>query len=182
MVKLRITKRKNGSESLWYKSAQGRVRVGSASQDWVKARDVMALGTYGIELQREQCAAGLGSDGMPMPALRPKYAPWKRKIGKSGIRDLYGPGKDGHMLDDIRVTYISDSECRYGITRKSSRDKARGNENRAPWWGWSPASVQKLAQRASEIFGMSTADFLISMGLATANAVSNAGRFLRRAA
>jgi hypothetical protein len=174
----------------------------SAIANWVKAEQIKELADYGIELQLAQCAAGLGSDGTPMPALkgsgsavfvgrlngkavfeRRAYPQQKAAKGLKPIRDLYGPGIGGHMLDDVRVNYLDDKQATFAITTRQGRIKALANEKRAPWWGWSPASVSLMTARAAEIFGTGMAEYLMAMGLISANAVANAGRrLLRRAA
>jgi len=193
---------KDGRQVARFRDTQGLVRTSTGRVDWVKAADIRMLAEYGIQLQKEQVAAGLGSDGTPMPALKggggraifvarvngkatfqyQGYAQWKANHGLQPIRDLYGPGKDGHMLDDIRINYLDDRMAHISITRASSRTKAWANEKRAPWWGWSPASIQKMVQKSSEIFPQSVADVLFSMGLIGAQAVAASGRFLRRVA
>ena len=199
MPDLKFTKKKDGREVAWFRDTQGRVRT-RAGTDWVKADQVKELAEYGIQLQKAQCAAGLGSDGSAMPALkasvvvakglangvfqfgRKGYAQQKSSLGLQPMRDLYGLGKGGHMLNDIRINYLDDRQATIAITTLKSRQKAKGNENRAPWWGWSPDSVQKMTARAAEIFGTGMAEYLVSMGLMSANAVVSSGRFLRRVA
>ena len=168
---------------------------------WVKAEQVKAVAQYGIELQLAQCAAGLGSDGTPMPPLkgsgvavfgarvngrvvfqRQAYAQAKVKLGLQPIRDLRGPGKDGHMLDDVRINYLDNKQATISITTRASRVKALANEQRAPWWGWSPASVHFLTQYAAQVYGQGTLDYLMSLGLAGASMLAGAGRLIRKVA
>ena len=168
---------------------------------WSRAEQIKQLADYGIALQVAQARAGLGSDGQTMPPLkggghavfvasvngraqftRKTYADWKAAHGLQPIRDLYGAGKGGHMLDDIRINYLDDRQASIAITSRVSRDKARANEQRAPWWGWSPDSVRKLTAAAAEIFQTGVAEHLFSMGLIGANALSEAKRVWRRVA
>jgi hypothetical protein len=190
MVKLKITMRKDGRQVTSFLDSKGRrVRTANGTVNWTQARDLMELALYAIQLQREQAAAGIGSDGSQMPPLKqPKTKFVARVSGRATfarktVRDLYGPGKGGHMLDDIRVNYIDDRQVKYAITTRLSRIKANANETKAPWWGLSPASQQKLGLRMAEIFNVSVASTLVSLGLATASAVSSsANRLFRKAA
>lgn len=197
-----IKMRKDGKEVARFRDTQGLVRTSAGPVNWVKASDIKNLAEYGIQLQREQALSQIGSDGSPMPALKggggkaiflarvngkarfqyQGYAQWKSKHGLNPVRDLYGPGKDGHMLEDIRINYLDDKRAQISITRLPSRQKALANEKRAPWWGWSPDSMGKLAQRAGELFPQSVADVLFTYGVIGANAVASAGKFFRRIA
>lgn len=132
------------------------------------------------------------------------YPAFKRKLGLKPIRDLTGPGGlvvsidsggnkryrrsarhmqgRGHMLDDIRVNYLDDKRATIAITNSASRVKARANEQRAPWWGWSPASYRKMIDRAASIFQTGAAEALFTMGLIGAQALSEAKRMWRKVA
>jgi len=186
MIKLKINMRKDGQQVARFRDTKGRlVRTSAGQVNWVQARQLMQLALYGIKLQREQAADGLGSDGLPMPPLKSGPRRFIQRVNGQAqfakkLRNLYGPGKDGHMLDDIRVNYVDDKRVQFAITRRPSRIKALANEQRYPWYGWSPASVRKLTARAAEIFGTGVAEYIVSLGLASANAVASSGRFLRR--
>ena len=202
MPTIKITTRKDGRVIAWFREERGRVRTRAGTVNWATADQVRALAEYGIALQKAQCAAGLGSDGLPMPALKGGgglavftgrsggrarfvyrgYAQQKAMAGLQPKRDLRGPGKDGHMLDDIRINYLDDRMATFAITRQSSRNKARGNEMRAPWWGWSPESVRLLAERGNAMFPLSVGEKLAAMGLIGAEALADARRFLRKVA
>ncbi len=205
MPVITITKRKNGQAVASFRDDAGR-RVRTSTRviggGWVRAEMVKDLADYGIALQLGQCAAGLGSDGAPMPGLknggravfagrvngratfvRQGYPAAKVKLGLQPIRDLRGPGIGGHMLDDVRINYLDDTKATFAITTRMGRTKALANEQRAQWWGWSPASYVLLIIRAAEIFNAGTADYLVSLGLIAANQVAGLRRsVLRRAA
>jgi hypothetical protein len=204
MPKFTIRMKKDGRVVASFLDQQGRnVRTTrGALANWVKAEEIKQVLEYGKELQLAQCAAGMGSDGTPMPALkgngsavfvgrvnrkavfeRRGYPQQKAAKGLKPFRDLYGPGIGGHMLDDVRINYLDDKQGTIAITTRLSRQKALANEQRAEWWGWSPESIQKMTAYAAEVYGWALADYLISMGLMSANVVANAGRrLLRRAA
>ncbi|HEY2014647.1 MAG TPA: hypothetical protein VGH38_14150 [Bryobacteraceae bacterium] len=189
LPQIKVTKRKDGREVAWFRDTQGRVgtskgmifsgSLAATAQRWVTADQLRQLAEYGIQLQKEQCAAGLGSDGSPMPPLKQAKLSFGSRSGKvvqfnrKTLRDLYGKGDDhGHMLDAIRINYLDDKQATIAITDTRNRQKAKGNEMRSPWWGWSPLSVQKLTARAAEIFGTGMAEYLITVGLIGANAVA----------
>jgi hypothetical protein len=193
---------KDGRQVARFRDNQGLVRTSTGPVNWVKAADIRTLAQYGISLQIEQARNQIGSDGSPMPPLKggggralfvarvngratfqyQGYAAWKAAHGLQPVRDLYGKGVNGHMLDDIRINYIDDKQAQISITRLSSRQKAKGNENRAPWWGWNPSSVRKMVEMAGLLFPQSIADVLFSYGIIGANALSRSGRFFRRVA
>jgi hypothetical protein len=201
LPKITIRTWKDGRQVARFRDTQGLVRTSAGPMNWTRAEQLKQLADYGIALQIAQARGGLGSDGQRMPALkggsraifvasvngraqftRKTYADWKAAHGLQGVRDLYGPGKGGHMLDDIRINYLDDRQASIAITSKTSRDKARGNEKRAPWWGWSPDSVRKLTSAAAEIFQTGVAEYLFTMGLIGANALSEAKRMWRKVA
>lgn len=208
MIKIKITMRKDGREvKSFLDSKNRRVRVGSI-QNYAQARKLTELALYAIQLQREQAAQALGSDGAPMKSLKSGYAQWKEKVGLQPKRDLYGlgglvlssrakskkylrsgnattraeSGGRGHMLDDIRINSVSDTAVTFGITTSASRTKALANEQKAPWYGLSPENTRRMILRMAQAFGSTTADILVAAGLASANAVAGAGRFLKKVA
>jgi hypothetical protein len=198
LPQITVRKFKDGREVARFRDTQGLVRtapsmVGNTGKvnlaRWTRAEQMRELADYGIILQLQQCAAGLGSDGSPMPPLRrPKRSFGGRRDGvvqfnQKSIRNLYGTGRQGgHMLDAIRVNYVDDRKATYAITPKVQRDKARGNERRYPWWGWSRASLRKLRERSDAIFGTGVAERFFELGLIGMSALAFATRKLKRAA
>ena len=95
------------------------------------------------------------------------YARDKRRAGLSGIRDLYGMGVGwtgsgrkqrqrkgkSHMLDALRVVSASETQARIDISTADARIKARANEQRSPWFGFSGRDVRNLLVASREIFG-----------------------------
>lgn len=204
MPVLQFTNKKDGRRIAWFREVKGRVRT-TAGANWTTAEQMRELGEYGLQLQLAQCAAGLGSNGQPMPPLklgRPHltfsrengrtrwlaetYPDWKQAHGLSGMRDLRGPGKGGHMLDYLRINFLDDKKCTYAITTNSNQERTKAwvNEKRAEWYGWSPASVSALTTRAREVFPRGIAEGLMHAGLISQAAFASAAgrRFLRRAA
>jgi hypothetical protein len=202
-LKITIRKLKDGREVARFRDSQGLVRTSlgmtsrtiatdgfSAFRDkWTRADQIRELAEYGIQLQKDQVAAGLGSDGTPMPPLKVAKRRFVARqngvaqFSRNKIRNLYGTGVEGgHMLDFIRVNYLDDQRATIAITSTHQREKARGNERRAPWWGWSPDSVRKLTAKAAEIFQTGTAEYLYTMGLIGANALADAKRLWRKVA
>ena len=134
---------------------------------------MFALAQAGLKSIKMRVLSGTGSNDAVMPPLETKgkgtrysirqgkmiefdkgnpYPTQKRRAGLKPIRDLVGFGKDGHMLDDLRVTYADPKLARIDITRGSSRMKARANEQRAPWWGLSPRDVVAVTVACKRIF------------------------------
>lgn len=194
LLDIKITQKKNGTQAAWFRDTDNR-RVGTSVRlignqaAITTAEQLTWAANYWVELQQEQLDAGLGSDGQQMPPLSGGsvaifrnvngsrgfqqriyggYRGQKLKFGGALRRDLYGPGKDGHMRDDIRPNYIDDRVAKVSITRKTSRDKALANERRAPWWGLSPASSRKFATFMAAMFGGAMEDYLDRLGLVQA--------------
>lgn len=212
MIKLKVTLRKDGQVVNSFRDTQGRrVRISDPARlNWTTARKLTELGLYWIKLQREQALAGLGSDGSPMPALKPRYQEFKAKVGLEPKRNLYGlggvvtttsatgtkrylrsgtaavragAGGRGHMLDDIRINSISDTRVTVAITTRASKTKAAANQKKAPWWGLGPVAYRKFRDRAFFVLGITVADQLFTLGLIGATALSRAkASVLRRAA
>jgi hypothetical protein len=107
---------------------------------------------------------------------------WYLRSGSLGARTRVTglSGERGHMLDDIRVNYVDDKRVTIDISTRASRIKARANEERAPWWGWSPSDMRKLMSRAAEIFPMGIAERLYSLGLIAANQVGGSVGWFRQ--
>lgn len=143
---------------------------------------MFALGNFGVEVIKERVSRAIGSDDAPMPALKSRkakrwsksqkryveygreskfsYANRKKDAGLQPIRDLR---VSGDMLDDFSVRSVSASEVRMDITTAESRMKARVNEIRAPWFGWSPSDMVKLIARARQMFGDMVQDIGVTM-------------------
>lgn len=207
LPQFKVTKYKDGRVVQSFRDTQGRVRtvVGISENRWTRAEQVRELADYGILLQLAQLDQGLGSDGMPMKALSARYASWKARVGLEPKRNLLGLGGRpvvtntkgvqrqlrsarymagrGHMRDDIRVSYVDDQKATITISNEASRIKARANETKAPWWGWSPASYRLMQQRAAQLWGAGPAERLFQLGMIGASALAFArARILRRAA
>ena len=127
------------------------------------------LGRFAIQTIRDRVARGIGSDDAPMPPLsgrtsvvtrdggfvrqRPGYREQKQRRGGRPIRDLYGKGDwNGHMLDNLAVREATPTSVRMDITSRAARTKARANERRAPWFGFSPRDQRVVLERMIEVF------------------------------
>jgi len=113
-------------------------RVGMASRQLL-----FEVGNAQIIYMRRRLAKSIGVDDQPMPALTPAYA--KRK--GSETRDLLLTGR---MLGSLRVDVDQrELTATIGFTDETSLQKARGNQARTPWFGFSPrdrAALNKLIQ------------------------------------
>lgn len=122
-----------------------------------KRYQMLALGNYAANLMKDRVMRGKGSDDARMPELKPAYRGRKSRGGGAPFRNLFGPGIKGHMLDALRCTYADDRIARVDISTQMGRVKARANEQRAPWFGLSPADQLKLSDEFRKIFGFSSA-------------------------
>jgi len=127
------------------------------------------LGRVAVQVVKNRVARGVGSDDSPMKPLsgrtsavrkdgrfvrqRAGYSDWKAAHGLKSIRDLWGPGLNGgHMLDNFTVRYADERQVRMDITSRWGRIKARANERRSPWFGFS-------AQDTVAIYGVARVMF-----------------------
>jgi hypothetical protein len=142
------------------------------------------LAQVGVRAIKARVAQGVGSDDTAMPPLKSArrmrwsksqnryveygaadssrfgYAARKRRAGLKPVRDLVGPGEDGgHMLDALRVTSASETRATIDISTRMGRVKARANEQRAPWFGFSGKDVRTMMEAARKIWGQSVAAF-----------------------
>ena len=144
-----------------------------------RVAQMTALGQSAIDSIQRRLDHGVGSSDAAMPPLKDRYRQWKERIGLGGIRNLTGPGMamqsvtargpDGkrrrtgewkrvsgkgnmHMLDDVRITSVSETQVRIAITNAYSRLKASANERRSPWFGFSPRDMQFLERESKRIF------------------------------
>jgi hypothetical protein len=199
----KVTKYKDGREVPWFRDTQGKVRTTERGlYNWTRAEQVHELTQFGLMEQLGQVDAGQGSNGQTMKPLAAGYARWKQSVGLPPKRDLRGVGGRpvvtrkngqrkrlrsashmqgrGHMLDDVRVNYVDDRKGTITISNEASRIKARANERRSPWWGWNPASINRMRQKSAELFGTGMAERLFEARLIGASALAFATAQLKR--
>jgi len=121
-----------------------------------RAQHMMTLGEYGVSLMKQRVGKGIGSDDAPMPPLTSRYAKFKNRAKGRTVRDL---SFTGSMLGDMSLRSVSESQARIDITTRDGRMKARANEQKAPWFGWSPQDLQKLGTMFCKMFGGQMANF-----------------------
>jgi hypothetical protein len=68
-------------------------------------------------------------------------------------------GGGAHMLDNFTVRYADENAVRMDITAQWARDRARSNERRSPWFGFSPNDVRVILVAARQMFHMNITDF-----------------------
>lgn len=127
------------------------------------------LGKFAISTIRKRVARGIGSDDSAMPPLSAKhsavkvhgkfvrqrvpYSQFKASHGLQPIRDLAGTGKDGgHMLDNLSVRSVSETNVRMGFTQNKARQKALSNEKKTPWLGFSDGDERAIIAYAEQMF------------------------------
>jgi hypothetical protein len=150
----------------------------------IRPYQMLAWGTEATAILKARVRKGIGSDDAPMKplkqtlALRKKgnvimwtgtrdswYAKRKAKAGLQPFRDLWGFGEDGgHMLDDVRPTRADEHGVTIDITRQKSRDKAKGNERRSPWWGLSPRDTAATILAGTRILEENLDNVAVSFG------------------
>lgn len=115
----------------------------------ISAAQMANIGTFAIDLIRSRALSGIGSDDTPMKPLNQYYAKYKARWGRP-VRNLYGPGKGGHMLDNISVRRADANLVRIDITSNIARKKAAANEKKSPWYGWSPRDAATILSAAQD--------------------------------
>lgn len=166
---------KSARRKRWSKSQQRWVEYGLATPEHGYAGDKRKLG---LKPMRD-----LRGPGGAVTVRTKMSAKARAKLAARGLRIPTGSTKTlapGHMLDDVRVNYVDDTRATIDISTRASRIKARANEDKARWWGWSPSDMRKLMARAAQMFPMGVAEKLFSMGLIGANAMSGSVGWFRK--
>lgn len=68
-----------------------------------------------------------------------------------------------HMLDNLGVRYADSSSVRMDITQDFARVKARANERRSPWFGFSPNDVRRIIDFAKALWGVNISDLAVKL-------------------
>jgi hypothetical protein len=108
------------------------------------------------------------SNGLPVgPAFNAGFS-----LGRAGQRAYITSQKDirfrsagggAHMLDNFTVRSASESSVRMDLTQQWARDRARANEQRAPWFGFSPNDVRAITLMAQQIFKAMVTDMAVRL-------------------
>ncbi len=187
MITLKVGQNKKGE--FWRRVQMGsgqRVRFWGESIGF-RQLQMLQLGNYGVQVILDRVAKGIGSDDAPMPPLQqqtrstrwsksrnglvstgaPGYGPRKAAGGGANVRDL---NYTGDMLSNLSVRSVSETQVRMDITKSQERMKARANEIRSPWFGWSPRNVANLIALARRLWG----EQLTAVGLGNRQAYGSA--------
>lgn len=181
-LKPRITR--SGQQVFPYKlDSGGRITFAGSGPGGISfaAVQMKQLGDFAIETVKGRVAKGVGSDDAAMPALSTKRAPvflGGKFVGAGGyagakvagggqpIRNLYGlgakgsgPWAKGHMLDNLSVRKVSDTQVQIGFSTDWARGKARANEQRAPWFQFSGGDAAKIYAFSRTLFEAAIKDF-----------------------
>jgi hypothetical protein len=143
---------------------------------------MVKLGEIAVASVKARVAKGVGSDDATMKPLNVPYANWKARHGMKPVRDLSGPGgrtyveerkgkkytrtvraESAHMLDNFTVRYADEMTVRMDITANWARIRARSNEQRAPWFGFSTNDTRAIAEAAQKMFGGIVTDLAVRL-------------------
>jgi hypothetical protein len=144
---------------------------------------MVQLGQVAVGAVKARVAMGVGSDDAAMKPLADRYKAWKAAKGMNPIRDLVGPGsrtyKDtskkhkgairtiradsAHMLDNFTVRYADELTVRMDISAQWARIRARANERRAHWFGFSPNDIRTIMNSARMMFGVNITDLAVKL-------------------
>jgi hypothetical protein len=125
------------------------------------AQQMLALGNFSISVMVGRVQRGIGSDDAPMKALKRGYAIQKTKKGLGNRRNLT---YTGDMLRNISVRSVSARQVRIDITSTKQRQKARANEQKSPWWGWSARDMAQITKAIEQLFGVNIANIGVGFG------------------
>lgn len=156
-ISARITK--DGQPVRRFRLSSGRMLSVMGTRFGFRERQMYRMGNLGISTILERVSKAIGSDDSRMKPLSMRrsrkgeqygYRVRKRKaVGGRGIRDLR---LTGAMLDNLSVRSVSETEVRIDFTSRDARMKARTNEARDAWWGWSPKDLVRLTVAAKQMF------------------------------
>jgi hypothetical protein len=152
---------------------------------------MVQLGQVAVGAVKTRVAQGVGSDDASMKALADRYKKLKTKAGLTPIRDLTGPGsrtyvdtskkhhgtirtiraESAHMLDNFTVRYADEQTVRMDISAQWARIRARANERRAPWFGFSPNDIRTIMNSARVMFGVNITDLAVKLRAQRGSAV-----------
>ena len=152
---------------------------------------MVQLGQVAVGAVKARVAKAVGSDDAAMKPLADRYKVWKAAKGMNPIRDLTGPGSrtykdtskkhkgairtiraDGaHMLDNFTVRYADELTVRMDISAQWARIRARANERRAPWFGFSPNDIRTIMNSARVMFGVNITDLAVKLRAQRGSAV-----------
>jgi hypothetical protein len=76
---------------------------------------------------------------------------WNYFTVQANIR-FRSEGGGAHMLDNFTVRSATETSVRLDISAQWARDRARANEQRAPWFGFSPKDIRSVMLAAQQIF------------------------------
>jgi hypothetical protein len=139
-------------------SSGGRVRVYVKRQLRFDLLDfnrqqMYRLGVFGVAEVLGRVRKAIGPEDGPAKPLKYKYyAKVKSRFGLSNKRDLWGFGRGGHMLDNLKVRTVGTNDVRAGFSTKRARDKAAGNTRIQPFLVFSPSNVRRVSDTALKIF------------------------------
>ena len=152
---------------------------------------MVQLGQVAVGAVKARAAKGVGSDDAAMKPLADRYKKVKAKAGLNPIRDLTGPGSrtyvdtskkhhgtirtiradSAHMLDNFTVRYADELTVRMDISAQWARIRARANERRAPWFGFSPNDIRTIMNSARVMFCVNITDLAVKLRAQRGSAV-----------
>ena len=157
--------------------------LGQFAVDTIKARVAKGIGSddasmpaladrykkrktgYGLQPIRDLTGPGQTSY---MARTFSKPAPGMLRSGRSyttARKDIRfrSAGGGAHMLDNFTVRYADELSVRMDITQQWARDRARANEQRAPWFGFSPNDMRAIIGFAQQMFHANVTDLAVRL-------------------
>jgi hypothetical protein len=116
---------------------------------------------------------GLGFGGSANARFRQFHAnhPVRMYTTRQANIRFRSAGGGAHMLDNFTVRYADELSVRMDISAQWARDRARANEQRAPWFGFSPNDIRAIAGLAQQMFQANVTDLAVQLRAVTGGAV-----------
>jgi hypothetical protein len=107
--------------------------------------------------------ARVGNGGRAWSNLLPMRAGGRPYLTYRANIRFRSPDGGAHMLDNFTVRYADELTVRMDITAQWARDRARANEQRAPWFGFSPNDIRVIAGLAQQMFHANVTDLAVQL-------------------
>jgi hypothetical protein len=119
-------------------------------------RAMYALAKFALATMLNRVSKAIGSNDQPMKPLKKGYAIHKTRLGRGNKRNLL---YSGDMLRNISIRSVSEYQARIDLTSAKQRMKARQNEVKSPWYGWSPNDIARMSVRAQQLYRGRVSEF-----------------------
>lgn len=122
------------------------------------------LGVFGVAEVLNRVRNARGPEDGPSKSLKSRYyAKRKSRFGLQNKRDLWGFGRGGHMLDNLKVRTVGRNSMTSGFSTKNAREKAANNHRIEPFMVFSPHNVRRISEVSLRIFQKEIAPEIVKL-------------------